>query len=270
MVTFAGNVRNHSRGRRVDYLEYDAYVPMAERKLREIAEEAERRWDCRVAVGIAPAVLEIGEPSVLIAVSCAHRAAAFDACRYVIDTLKQTVPIWKKRSGKTARSGSRVRVRHPYPGHVAEWQAVTVARSADRGVVEQVNDHVGQHHERRGDEHHADNHRHVFLAHGIYGQPSHSGPVEHCLGEDYSAQQCRKVRAGDRDERQQRVPQCVAEQDVARRHALGHGGAHVRLTQRLRHARVRQPGVIGHSGEGESGYRKHEMRGRSRSAAGKR
>ena len=69
---------------------------MAERKLREIAEEAERRWECRVAVRHRTGRLEIGEPSVLIAVSCAHRAAAFDACRYVIDTLKQTVPIWKK------------------------------------------------------------------------------------------------------------------------------------------------------------------------------
>jgi molybdopterin synthase catalytic subunit len=96
VVTFAGNVRNHSRGRRVEYLEYSAYGPMAERKLREIAEEAERRWECRVAVRHRTGRLEIGEPSVLIAVSCAHRAAAFEACRYVIDTLKQTVPIWKK------------------------------------------------------------------------------------------------------------------------------------------------------------------------------
>src|SRR2546421_414797 len=93
--TFAGNVRDHSRGRRVQYLEYDAYVPMAQRKLREIAEEAERRWDCRVAVHHRIGRLEIGEPSVLIAVSSAHRAVAFDACRYVIDTLKLTVPIWK-------------------------------------------------------------------------------------------------------------------------------------------------------------------------------
>ena len=96
VVTFAGNVRDHSRGRRVEYLEYDAYVPMAERKLREIAAEAERRWDCRVAVRHRTGRLEIGEPSVLIAVSAAHRATAFDACRYVIDTLKTTVPIWKK------------------------------------------------------------------------------------------------------------------------------------------------------------------------------
>jgi molybdopterin synthase catalytic subunit len=96
VVTFAGNVRNHSRGRRVQYLEYDAYVPMAERKLCEIAAEAERRWNCRIAVRHRIGRLEIGEPSVLIAVSSAHRATAFDACRYVIDTLKVVVPIWKK------------------------------------------------------------------------------------------------------------------------------------------------------------------------------
>src|SRR5436305_14517223 len=85
LVTFAGNVRNHSRGRRVEYLEYAAYVPMAERKLGEIAAEAERRWDCQIAVRHRTGRLEIGEPSVLIAVSSAHRAVAFDACRYVID-----------------------------------------------------------------------------------------------------------------------------------------------------------------------------------------
>ena len=96
VVTFAGNVRDHSRGRRVEYLEYDAYVPMAERKLREIAEAAEHRWECRVAVRHRTGRLEIGEPSVLIAVSSAHRDVAFDACRHVIDTLKVVVPIWKK------------------------------------------------------------------------------------------------------------------------------------------------------------------------------
>ena len=68
VVTFAGNVRNQSRGRQVEYLEYDAYIPMAERKLQEIAAEAECRWDCRVAVHHRTGRLEIGEPSVLIAV----------------------------------------------------------------------------------------------------------------------------------------------------------------------------------------------------------
>jgi molybdopterin synthase catalytic subunit len=96
IVTFAGVVRNHSRGRTVLYLEYDAYREMAERQMRRIAEEAATRWECRVALQHRVGRLEIGEPSVLVAVSSAHRAAAFDACRYVIDTLKETVPIWKK------------------------------------------------------------------------------------------------------------------------------------------------------------------------------
>src|SRR5438045_425547 len=96
VVSFSGNVRDHNRGRRVEYLEYDAYRPMAERKMREIAEEAVRRWQCRIAIRHRVGRLEIGEPSVLIAVSCAHRAAAFEACRFAIDTLKETVPIWKK------------------------------------------------------------------------------------------------------------------------------------------------------------------------------
>ena len=96
VVTFSGNVRNHNRGRREEYLEYDAYRQMAEAKLREIAVEAAQRWECRIAVEHRVGRLEIGEPSVLVAVSCAHRAAAFEACRYAIDTLKETVPIWKK------------------------------------------------------------------------------------------------------------------------------------------------------------------------------
>jgi MoaE-MoaD fusion protein len=96
ITTFAGVVRNHARGRRVLYLEYDAYRPMAESEMRRIAEAAAARWECRVAVQHRVGRLEIGEASVLVAVSAAHRAAAFEACRYVIDTLKESVPIWKK------------------------------------------------------------------------------------------------------------------------------------------------------------------------------
>jgi molybdopterin synthase catalytic subunit len=96
ITTFAGVVRNHARGRRVIYLEYDAYRPMAESEMRKIADEAAARWECCVAVQHRLGRLEIGEASVAVAVSSAHRAAAFDACRYVIDTLKETVPIWKK------------------------------------------------------------------------------------------------------------------------------------------------------------------------------
>jgi len=96
VVTFSGNVRNHNRGRRVEYLEYDCYRPMAERELRAIADEAVWRWDCRVAVQHRLGRLEIGEPSVLVVAACAHRGDAFAACRYVIDSLKDRVPIWKR------------------------------------------------------------------------------------------------------------------------------------------------------------------------------
>jgi molybdopterin synthase catalytic subunit/molybdopterin converting factor small subunit len=96
IATFAGVVRNHARGRRVLYLEYDAYRSMAESEMRKIALEAAARWECCVAVQHRVGRLEIGEASVAVAVSSAHRAAAFEACRYVIDTLKETVPIWKK------------------------------------------------------------------------------------------------------------------------------------------------------------------------------
>jgi len=96
VVTFSGNVREQNRGRRVSYLEYEAYVPMAERELTAIAAEAVRRWECRIAISHRLGRLEIGEPSVMIAVACAHRAAAFEACRYAIDTLKESVPIWKR------------------------------------------------------------------------------------------------------------------------------------------------------------------------------
>jgi molybdopterin synthase catalytic subunit len=96
VATFTGNVRDHNRGRRVEYLEYDAYRPMAERELHRIAEEAVARWQCRIAIEHRVGRLEIGEASVMVAVSCAHRADAFEACRFAIDTLKERVPIWKK------------------------------------------------------------------------------------------------------------------------------------------------------------------------------
>lgn len=100
VVTFSGNVRNHNRGREVDYLEYDAYRPMAERQLRKIGEEAVERWSCRIAIQHRLGRLEVGESSVLVVVACAHRGDAFDACRYAIDTLKERVPIWKREVWK--------------------------------------------------------------------------------------------------------------------------------------------------------------------------
>jgi len=97
IVIFDGVVRNHSRGRATKYLQYEAYEPMALRQLRQLAEEARQRFAIRnVALVHRLGRLEIGESSVLIAVYSAHRAAAFEACRWLIDTLKRTVPIWKK------------------------------------------------------------------------------------------------------------------------------------------------------------------------------
>ena len=97
VVTFRGIVRDSSRGKRVRYLEYDAYPEMAERELATIAAEVERRWRTdHIALVHRIGRLEIGECSVVVAVACPHRAEAFEACRYAIDTLKMTVPIWKK------------------------------------------------------------------------------------------------------------------------------------------------------------------------------
>jgi len=97
VVVFDGIVRNHSRRRQTCYLEYEAYEPMALAQMRELVAEALGRFAIRdVALVHRLGRLEVGESSVLIAVFSAHRAAAFDACRWLIDTLKQTVPIWKK------------------------------------------------------------------------------------------------------------------------------------------------------------------------------
>jgi MoaE-MoaD fusion protein len=97
IVIFDGVVRNHSRNRKTLHLEYDAYEAMAFAKLQELASDATRRFEIRnVALVHRLGRLEIGESSVLIAVFSTHRAPAFEACRWLIDTLKRTVPIWKK------------------------------------------------------------------------------------------------------------------------------------------------------------------------------
>ena len=97
IVTFDGFVRNESHGRRTLYLEYEAYESMALVKMREICAQIHERYAIHcVAMLHRLGHLEIGETSVFIAVSAPHRAAAFDACRFAIDTLKRTAPIWKK------------------------------------------------------------------------------------------------------------------------------------------------------------------------------
>lgn len=101
VCTFAGLVRNHSRGRRVTHLEYHAYREMAEKKMRQVADEiAERFGVTRLAVEHRVGVLQIGEVAVGIAAASPHRDAAFKACRYAIDRIKQIVPIWKKEFGE--------------------------------------------------------------------------------------------------------------------------------------------------------------------------
>jgi molybdopterin synthase catalytic subunit len=97
IVSFVGTTRVGNAGRVVNRLEYEAYEPMALSELRKLATEAGARWKIvRIAIAHRLGVVEIGEASVAIAVSAAHRAEAFEACRFVIDRLKETVPIWKK------------------------------------------------------------------------------------------------------------------------------------------------------------------------------
>ncbi len=94
---FIGTVRSETKGKRVVQLEFEAYKGMAENEMKKIAEYAMQKWTLnKVLIHHRIGVLQIKEIPVIIAVAAAHRAEAFDACRYIIDTLKQTVPIWKK------------------------------------------------------------------------------------------------------------------------------------------------------------------------------
>ena len=96
VASFLGVVRNHNQGRRVRYLEYDAYEPLAVKVLQRIADEARGRWPgARLALHHRIGRLEIGEASVAIAAAAPHRGDAFAACRYAIERVKQIAPIWK-------------------------------------------------------------------------------------------------------------------------------------------------------------------------------
>ncbi|MDR3635499.1 MAG: molybdenum cofactor biosynthesis protein MoaE [Isosphaeraceae bacterium] len=97
VCSFLGTVREMTGDRRTASLDYEAYPGMAEKKMAELEAEARRRWpilDVALVHRVGP--LELGEISVVVAVSCPHRHQAFDACRWLIDTLKEVVPIWKK------------------------------------------------------------------------------------------------------------------------------------------------------------------------------
>jgi molybdopterin synthase catalytic subunit len=97
IVSFVGTVRNQARGHEIEHLEYEAYPEMAEREMQKIADEAEGRWPgTRVAIAHRVGHLKIGDAAVVVVAAAPHRGEAFEACRFAIDTLKVTVPIWKR------------------------------------------------------------------------------------------------------------------------------------------------------------------------------
>ena len=97
IATFIGTTRNNNDGRTVIALDYDGYAEMAEKELARIGEDAKKRWQiCRMAIVHRLGPVQITEASVMIAVSSGHREAAFAACRFAIEEIKRTVPIWKK------------------------------------------------------------------------------------------------------------------------------------------------------------------------------
>ena len=105
VVLFLGTVRDLTGDEVTVFLDYDAYAPMAEKKLAEIEVEVRNRWPVGdMAMVHRLGRMEVGEISVAVAVSCPHRVEAFEACRYAIDTLKELVPIWKKDHTPTGES----------------------------------------------------------------------------------------------------------------------------------------------------------------------
>ncbi len=97
VATFIGTARNHNEGRKVISLDYEAYPEMAEKELAQLGQEAREQWKlCRLAIVHRIGPVQIGETSVMIAVSAAHRQDAFAACRFAIEEIKKRVPIWKK------------------------------------------------------------------------------------------------------------------------------------------------------------------------------
>ena len=103
-VMFVGTIRNRSEGKPVTGLRYDVYRTMAEKRMREIESQVRARWPVRkISMVHRYGDLKIGEVSVAVAVSCEHRAEAFEACRFAIDSIKRTVPLWKKEISRDGR-----------------------------------------------------------------------------------------------------------------------------------------------------------------------
>jgi len=129
-VVFEGIVRNNTRGRRTLYLDYEAYESMALKQMQALSKQALADFKIRdVAIIHRLGKLEIGETSVLIVVASAHRAAAFDACRWLIDTLKRTVPIWKKEyfeDGAVWADGE------PFPAEIPRAEGISAIHPASK------------------------------------------------------------------------------------------------------------------------------------------
>ncbi|GIL74402.1 hypothetical protein Vretimale_2114 [Volvox reticuliferus] len=124
--TFSGVTRNNFQGKSVIKLEYEAYTPMALKKLEELAHDLARKWNiCKVSIAHRVGTVHVGEPSVIIAVSSAHRGESLEAVHWAIDELKASVPIWKKEffeDGSTWKENPesrRLLQAHPGPGEAA-------------------------------------------------------------------------------------------------------------------------------------------------------
>jgi molybdopterin synthase catalytic subunit len=112
-VLFVGTIRRRSEGKTVEGLTYEVYRGMAERRMHEIEERVRKRWPVvKIAMAHRYGYLKVGEVSVAVAVACEHREEAFEACRYAIDTIKSTLPMWKKerfkRGGQTWVKGTPI------------------------------------------------------------------------------------------------------------------------------------------------------------------
>jgi molybdopterin synthase catalytic subunit len=117
IATFIGTTRNNNEGRRVIALDYEAYPEMAEKELARIGEEAGNKWKIeRMAITHRIGPVQITEPSVIIAVSAAHRDDAFQACRFAIEEIKKTVPIWKKEVFEGGEIWIGTQTGQPLPG----------------------------------------------------------------------------------------------------------------------------------------------------------
>lgn len=128
ITTFIGVVRDHANDQKVKFLEYEAYPELAERMLEQIGAEVGERWrEARIAIAHRTGRLQIGEASVIIAVSSPHRAEAFAACRYAIERLKVILPVWKKEFA----SENDYWVEGPTPGEVSAEAADEVVAVAE-------------------------------------------------------------------------------------------------------------------------------------------